>query len=49
MATWLADSDLDIDVALNLDGGASSGLWIPQVAQIDSLTAVPVVIAVLSR
>lgn len=49
LATWLADSNLDIDVALNLDGGASSGLWIPQVAQIDSLTAVPVVIAVLSR
>ncbi|MGC9393818.1 MAG: phosphodiester glycosidase family protein [Anaerolineae bacterium] len=49
LATWLADSDLDVDTALNLDGGTSSGLWIPQVAQIDSLAAVPVVIAVMSR
>lgn len=49
LATWLADSDLDVDIALNLDGGASSGLWMPQVAQIDSLTAVPVVIAVMPR
>jgi len=49
LATWLAESDLDVDIALNLDGGASSGLWMPNVAQIDSLTAVPVVIAVMSR
>ena len=49
LATWLADSDLDVNTALNLDGGASSGLWMPSVAQIDSLTAVPVVIAVMSR
>lgn len=49
LATWLVASDLDVDIALNLDGGASSGLWMPNVAQIDSLTAVPVVIAVMSR
>ncbi len=49
LATWLAGSDLDVDIALNLDGGASSGLWMPNGAQLDSLTAVPVVIAVLSR
>ncbi len=49
LATWLAESDLNIDTALNLDGGASSGLWMSNVAQIDSLTAVPVVIVVLSR
>ena len=49
LAMWLAESDLDVDIALNLDGGASSGLWRPQVAQIDSLAAVPVVIAVMSR
>jgi uncharacterized protein YigE (DUF2233 family) len=49
LAVWLVESDLDVDIALNLDGGASSGLWMPQVAQIDSLAAVPVVIAVMSR
>ncbi|MEJ5309392.1 MAG: phosphodiester glycosidase family protein [Anaerolineae bacterium] len=49
LATWLVASDLNIDTALNLDGGASSGLWMSNVAQIDSLTPVPVVIAVLSR
>ena len=49
LATWLAESDLEVDIALNLDGGASSGLWMPNVAQIDALTAVPVVIAVMSR
>jgi len=49
LAMWLVESDLDVDIALNLDGGASSGLWMPNVAQIDSLTAVPVVIAVMSR
>lgn len=49
LATWLAESDLDVDIALNLDGGASSGLWMPNGAQSDSLTAVPVVIAVMSR
>ena len=49
LATWLADSDLNVDIALNLDGGASSGLWMPNVAQIDSLTTVPAVIAVMSR
>ncbi|MFN2285420.1 MAG: phosphodiester glycosidase family protein [Anaerolineae bacterium] len=49
LATWLADSDLDVDIALNLDGGPSSGLWIPNVATIDSMGAVPAVIAVMSR
>lgn len=49
LAMWLADSDLEVDTALNLDGGASSGLWMPNVAQVDSLAAVPVVIAVISR
>ncbi len=49
LATWLAESDLDVDTALNLDGGASSGLWMPNVVQVDSLAAVPVAIAVMSR
>jgi uncharacterized protein YigE (DUF2233 family) len=26
LAMWLAQSDLDLDAALNLDGGTSSGL-----------------------
>lgn len=48
-ATWLATSDLELDVALNLDGGTSAGLWIadgPYSAQIDSLTGVPSVLTV---
>lgn len=49
LAAWLADSDLDIDIALNLDGGTSTGLWVAgdlPAAQIDSFTAVPSVITV---
>lgn len=49
LATWLAASDLELDVALNLDGGTSTGLWAaagPLSAQIDSLTLVPSVITV---
>lgn len=49
LATWLAASDLELDVALNLDGGTSTGLWVaagPPTAQIDSLTLVPAVITV---
>ncbi|HOU14580.1 MAG TPA: phosphodiester glycosidase family protein [Anaerolineae bacterium] len=49
LAAWLADADLGVDIALNLDGGTSSGLWIPNVAMIDSLVAVPAVIAVMPR
>ncbi|HQE93814.1 MAG TPA: phosphodiester glycosidase family protein [Anaerolineae bacterium] len=49
LATWLVEADLDVDIALNLDGGASSGLWMPNGVEIDSLTAVPVVIAVTPR
>jgi uncharacterized protein YigE (DUF2233 family) len=43
------ESDLDVDIALNLDGGPSSGLWMPNIATIDSMTSVPAVIAVMSR
>jgi len=49
LAVWLADSDLEIDIALNLDGGTSTGLWVAgdlPAAQIDSFTAVPSVITV---
>ena len=48
-ATFLADSDLNLDVALNLDGGTSTGLWLNTEllpVQIDSLIPVPSVISV---
>ncbi|HZY41738.1 MAG TPA: phosphodiester glycosidase family protein, partial [Anaerolineae bacterium] len=49
LAVWLANSDLDLDTALNFDGGSSSGLavWTPAgVWGFDSANAVPAVIAV---
>jgi uncharacterized protein YigE (DUF2233 family) len=52
LADQLAASDLSIDVALNLDGGASTGLYVnggsPHVA-IDSLAKLPLVIIVKAR
>jgi uncharacterized protein YigE (DUF2233 family) len=47
LSSWLASSDLNLDTALNLDGGTSSGLWISAGPQLDSMTSVPAVIAVL--
>ena len=45
LATWLAESDLQPDIALNLDGGTSTGLWISgHDEQIDSHVPVPAVI-----
>lgn len=49
LASWLVESDLDIDIALNLDGGPSSGLWITGEATIDSLLPVPVALFILPR
>lgn len=46
LAVWLAASDLDVDIALNLDGGTSSGLWMRDGPHIDSMISVPVVIVV---
>jgi uncharacterized protein YigE (DUF2233 family) len=48
LAVWLVASDLEVDTALNLDGGPSSGLWLADAAQIDSYVPVPAVIAVFS-
>lgn len=48
LAVWLAASDLEVDTALNLDGGPSSGLWLAGAAQVDSFVPVPAVIAVFS-
>ena len=52
LATWLASSDLEIDRALNLDGGSSSGIFVSAGAirwQIDSFTALPSVLLIESR
>lgn len=56
LARWLTESDLALDVALNLDGGTSTGLYIlteespPEMdAQIDSLVPIPSVIVVERR
>ncbi len=52
LAVWLVSSDLGVDIALNLDGGNSSGLWLdegPHPIQIDSYTPVPAVITVSQR
>jgi uncharacterized protein YigE (DUF2233 family) len=49
MAVWLANSDLDIDTALNFDGGSSSGIaaWTPTGAWgFDSVGRVPAVVTV---
>lgn len=50
LSTFLATSDLDLDVALNLDGGTSSGLWYRDAAGnaagVDSWVYVPAVIVV---
>ncbi len=49
MAVWLANSDLDIDTALNFDGGSSSGIaaWTPTgVWGFDSFGSVPAVVTV---
>jgi uncharacterized protein YigE (DUF2233 family) len=52
LAAWLATSDLDIDRALNLDGGSSTGLFLksgPLREQIDSFSPLPIVIFAESR
>lgn len=49
---WLAASDLDLDVALNLDGGTSTGLVLrsgQQMLGVDSWIEVPDVIVVEAR
>jgi uncharacterized protein YigE (DUF2233 family) len=52
LGQWLAASDLDLDTALNLDGGSSSGLLLrsgPQRMGIDSWVEVPDAIVVETR
>ena len=48
LARFLAGSDLDLDVALNLDGGFSTGLWLRTngaPVEVNSLVPVPSVIS----
>jgi len=52
LAVFLAGSDLDLDVALNLDGGQSTGLYLSAgetVVQVDSSVPVPSAIVVERR
>lgn len=49
MAVFLTGSNLEIEIALNLDGGGSTGLWLNSGAggvEIDSITPVPSVIVI---
>lgn len=52
LAVFLAESDLMIDVALNLDGGGSTGMWMMSGdtgVQVDSFNLVPSVVTVRRR
>lgn len=47
LAVWLTESNLELDIAMNLDGGTSTGLWASgHDDQIDSLVPIPSVITV---
>ncbi len=52
LAVFLAESDMMIDVALNLDGGGSTGMWVmggDARVQVDSFKPVPSVVTVRRR
>jgi exopolysaccharide biosynthesis protein len=52
LAVFLAESDMGIDTALNLDGGPSTGLWLATEKNpvgIDSDVAVPSIISIEAR
>lgn len=49
LSRFLVASDLDVDVALNLDGGPSSGIMLADEVAVPSITAVPLVIVVDAR
>lgn len=52
LATWLLDSDLEIDTALNLDGGSSTSLYLESGSQheyIRSFGPLPIVVLALPR
>lgn len=50
MSVWLAESDLNLEVALNLDGGTSTGLHLAEPEMIiPAFTRLPIVIVVNSK
>jgi Predicted periplasmic protein (DUF2233). len=49
LSAWLAASDLDIDTALNLDGGSSSGMHLLGELRVDSYIKLPLVLLVHQR
>jgi hypothetical protein len=49
LAAWLSGGDFDLVVALNLDGGGSTGYRAGPNDRVDSLTPVPAVLAVYDR
>jgi uncharacterized protein YigE (DUF2233 family) len=52
LAEWLSHSDLDIDTALNLDGGSSTGLFASDGdlrAEIDSFGPLPIVLLIEAK
>ena len=52
LADWLSQSDLDVDRALNLDGGSSTGLYLSDGAlheEIDSFGPLPIVLLVEAK
>jgi Phosphodiester glycosidase len=50
LSLYLTESDLDLDIALNLDGGPSTGIWVSNPREvIPSQTLLPIVILVYAR
>ena len=50
LSLYLRASDLNLDIALNLDGGPSSGIWVSEPREIiPSQTLLPIVILVYDR
>jgi uncharacterized protein YigE (DUF2233 family) len=52
MAVFLASGDLDVDIALNLDGGSSTGVWLSageSEVKVDSAALLPAAILVERR
>jgi hypothetical protein len=48
-AAWLRDSDLGLTIAMNLDGGGSTGYWAGPGDAVDAFTPVPAVVAVYAK
>jgi hypothetical protein len=50
LSVYLYDSDLDLDIAMNLDGGPSSGMFIDDPREIiPALTLLPIVVTVFPK